>query len=78
MKGNSMICGKCCKHGGVCALDRGHEELHDAGGCRYSDEETIGIDEADDILRITANSLGVAGETVDWLIDECRQQLEGE
>jgi len=44
------ICGAYCPHGGVCLLEKGHEEYHDTGFCKFNDKEAIGKEEADAML----------------------------
>ena len=48
------LCDHYCKHGGICALDKDHTELHNASGCcQWSSEESVSkiVADAEFLLR---------------------------
>jgi hypothetical protein len=45
------ICEFYCSHGGVCALEPGHDGQYDSGYCTWDDAEALSRSDADDLLR---------------------------
>jgi hypothetical protein len=63
-------CSTYCSHGGVCTLSRGHDGLHDSRYCKWSDEEAISREEADEILSNKGSNGALVKTLWDLLIPE--------
>jgi hypothetical protein len=64
------ICGATCSHGGMCDLDKGHLDEHDASGyCQWEGDSGVSREEADDMIRLKAAGMGFSNEFVETVID---------
>lgn len=43
-------CDTYCEHGGVCELVAGHEGPHDSSYCKWTDDQAISREDADELL----------------------------
>lgn len=55
----ASYCESFCSHGGVCALEPGHDGLHDSRYCTWTDDEAIDREAADELLLDHPNGAGV-------------------
>jgi len=72
-----MYCGAICSHGGMCDLDAGHTNEHDASGyCQWEGESGVSREEADDMIRINGAKMGLPNNWVETVISGSWNELE--
>jgi len=72
-----MYCGAICSHGGMCDLDAGHTNEHDASGyCQWEGESGVSREEADDMIRINGAKMGLPNNWVETVINGSWNELE--
>ena len=72
-----MYCGAICSHGGMCDLEKGHTKEHDASGyCQWEGESGVSREEADDMIRINGEAMGLPLDFVETVIDGSWGELE--